>query len=444
MDSRQSTDFVTGALRAKADLVDDLLTELVDHKMGNAKSLKDEIDSIYQHNLWLLSLSTLGGLVVGIAIGVLLTRSLTAQLGGEPAEVASLAGKIAEGDLTAHIDTRNAKAGSVVAAMDTMQKALIRLVGGVRQASDNIVTGSNQIAMGNQDLSQRTEEQASNLEETAASMEEIGSTVKANAETAKQATQVVSAATKAAMQGGQVVRDVVATMGEISTSSNKINDIIGVIDSIAFQTNILALNAAVEAARAGEQGRGFAVVASEVRNLAQRSAEAAKEIKTLISTSVEKVEAGNQQVARAGETIDGVVAQVKRVADLMQEINAASQEQDAGIEQIGQAVQQLDTVTQQNASLVEEAAAAADSLSQQAKHLLEQVAVFRVPGGATDVTFARTATSNRIPKAQTINKPAAVRKPASLKAPTAAPSQPALTKVALNKEKDGTDEWSSF
>ncbi len=286
--------------------------------------------------------------------------------------------QIAAGDLTGRIDASQAQPGSVVYAMRDMQAALVQLVGSVRKASDHIATGAHQIATGNADLSQRTEEQASNLQQTSASMEELTSTVQQNTETAQQATQLVLTATDAATQGGQVVNQVVHTMAEITESSRKIGDIIGVIDGIAFQTNILALNAAVEAARAGEQGRGFAVVAGEVRTLAQRSAEAAKEIKALIENSVSKVQVGNELVVQAGVTIDGVVEQVKRVADLMAEINASSREQASGIGQIGNAVAQLDTVTQQNAALVEEASAAADSLNQQAQTLVQQVGAFRV------------------------------------------------------------------
>jgi methyl-accepting chemotaxis protein len=292
--------------------------------------------------------------------------------------VARAASAIAEGDLAAPIDASQARPGSVVAAMRDMQRALRQVVGSVREASDSIATGAGQIAVGNADLSQRTEEQASNLEETAASMEELTSTVQSSADTARQAADLARTASAAAQAGGQVVGNVVATMGEINASSQRIADIIGVIDGIAFQTNILALNAAVEAARAGEQGRGFAVVAGEVRALAQKSASAAKEIKGLIHDSVGKVENGSRLVHDAGQAMGTIVTQVQRVADLIGEITAATQEQTAGIGQINEAVTQLDTVTQQNAALVEESAAAADSLNNQAKQLVQAVAVFRL------------------------------------------------------------------
>jgi methyl-accepting chemotaxis protein len=268
--------------------------------------------------------------------------------------------RLAAGDLTTELLVdRDDVIGRLMVAINGISHGLANIVGNIRQGTDTIATASSQIATGNQDLSSRTEEQASSLEETAASMEELTSTVKQNADNARQANQLAVSASSVAVKGGSVVAEVVGTMGAINASSRKIVDIIGVIDGIAFQTNILALNAAVEAARAGEQGRGFAVVAAEVRNLAQRSAAAAKEIKTLIDDSVGKVEEGSQQVAEAGKTMDEIVGSVKRVTDIMAEITAASQEQTSGIEQINQAITQMDQVTQQNAALVEEAAAAA-------------------------------------------------------------------------------------
>ncbi len=269
---------------------------------------------------------------------------------------------------------------SVVASLQDMQAKLAHLVSEVRQAAESIATGSGQIAHGNADLSQRTEEQASNLQQTAASMEQLNATVKNNADTARAANQLATVASHAAHHGGTVVTQVVHTMDDIASSARKITDIIAVIDGIAFQTNILALNAAVEAARAGEQGRGFAVVAGEVRNLAQRSGEAAREIKSLIHTSVSKVEDGNRLVAEAGTTMADIVDQVQRVADLIGEISSASNEQTAGIGQVNDAVTQLDQVTQQNAALVEESAAAAESLKLQAHQLTGLVARFSLAG----------------------------------------------------------------
>ncbi|HET8611126.1 MAG TPA: methyl-accepting chemotaxis protein [Burkholderiales bacterium] len=321
----------------------------------------------------------LGGLAVllGIIIAVLIARSLLKQLGGEPHYAAGIASRIAQGDLTVDVITRRKDNSSLLFSMKGMRDELARAVGEVRLATESISTASKQIAAGNADLSSRTEEQASSLEETASSMEELTSTVKQNADNARQANQLAVAASEVAQSGGEVVNQVVETMASISASSKKIADIIGVIDGIAFQTNILALNAAVEAARAGEQGRGFAVVAGEVRNLAQRSAAAAKEIKALIEDSVGKVDSGSALVDQAGKTMCEVVTSVKRVTDLMGEVTAASQEQSAGIDQVSQAVTQMDQVTQQNAALVEEAAAAAESLEDQARKLMQAVAVFK-------------------------------------------------------------------
>ncbi|HEY1230724.1 MAG TPA: methyl-accepting chemotaxis protein, partial [Ramlibacter sp.] len=304
-----------------------------------------------------------------------LTRSIVQPLN----EAVKVAETVASGDLGSRIETdRKDETGQLLQALKGMNESLARVVGEVRTGTDTIATASGQIASGNQDLSSRTEEQASSLEETAASMEELTSTVKQNADNARQANQLAMSASQVAVKGGEVVGQVVHTMASINESSKKIVDIIGVIDGIAFQTNIQALNAAVEAARAGEQGRGFAVVASEVRNLAQRSAAAAKEIKGLIDDSVGKVQAGSELVGEAGHTMEEIVSSVKRVTDIMGEITAASQEQTAGIEQINQAITQMDQVTQQNAALVEQAAAAAASLQEQAGGLVHAVSVFRL------------------------------------------------------------------
>ena len=287
--------------------------------------------------------------------------------------------RVSEGDLThAIVDDARDEFTPLMSSLSLMQANLTRIVSSVRNGTDTIATASGQIATGNHDLSSRTEEQASSLEETAASMEELTSTVKQNADNARQANQMAASASEVALRGGVVVTQVVDTMASINASSRKIVDIISVIDGIAFQTNILALNAAVEAARAGEQGRGFAVVASEVRNLAQRSAAAAKEIKGLIDDSVTKVEVGNKLVSDAGHTMQEIVDSVKRVTDIMGNISAASQEQTTGIDQINQAITQMDQVTQQNAALVEEAAAAAGSLQEQADGLVETVRVFKL------------------------------------------------------------------
>ena len=317
--------------------------------------------------------------VAGLALLVVLSWVLVARIRQSLSEVSGVARRIGEGDLSRPVQVSGrGEVAEMMLAMQQMQASLVRIVCEVRLSSDSIATGSSEIATGNADLSQRTEEQASNLEETAASMEELTSTVKNNADTAHKAAALAGEASHAAVQGGEVVAQVVSPMEEISAASRKITDIISVIDGIAFQTNILALNAAVEAARAGEQGRGFAVVASEVRSLAQRSADAAREIKTLIGASVEKVENGTQLVSEAGRSMEGIVAQVQRVSDLIGEISSATSEQTTGISQVGEAVTQLDQVTQQNAALVEQSAAAADSLRHQAAKLAEVVSVFRL------------------------------------------------------------------
>jgi methyl-accepting chemotaxis protein len=322
----------------------------------------------------LVALAT--ALSVGLAVAI--ARSVTRPLGAEPAELCALVGQVAAGDLRPMAAAQQARAGSVLASIGALQAGLSHTLGEVRRSSEAIASASGQIAQGNGDLSVRTEQQASSLQQTAASIEQLSGTVQASSDSARQANQLAQQASGVAAQGGEAVQQVVATMGRIQTSSRKIADIIGVIDGIAFQTNILALNAAVEAARAGEQGRGFAVVASEVRSLAQRSADAAKEIKTLITHSVEEVDAGNSLVTAAGETIGRIVDQVRKVTDLVGEISAASIEQKTGIGQINTAVGQLDQATQQNSALVEQTAAAAQSLSQQAQALASGVARFRL------------------------------------------------------------------
>jgi methyl-accepting chemotaxis protein len=317
---------------------------------------------------------------VGLAAAFLyaLARNLMAQLGGEPRYAADIAGSIASGNLGVTIRTAPRDQDSLLAAMKAMQDGLTNIVGQIRSGTGTIASASVQIASGNQDLSARTEAQASALEQTTSSVEALTDAVKHNAGNARQAQQLALSASEVAVRGGEVVAQVVDTMGAINTSSKKIVDIIAVIDGIAFQTNILALNAAVEAARAGEQGRGFAVVATEVRNLAQRSSAAAKEIKALIDDSVETVDAGARLVNQAGATMDEVVSSVRRVTDIISDISAASDEQTNGIEQISHAIRQMDDVTQQNAALVEEAAAAAHSMQDQAQHLSAAVSTFKL------------------------------------------------------------------
>ncbi|WP_433694035.1 methyl-accepting chemotaxis protein [Herbaspirillum seropedicae] len=317
-------------------------------------------------------------LVASTIIALLITRGLLKQLGGEPSYAAEIASKIASGDLSIQVDTKQGDGASLLFAIRTMRESLASIVTRVRAGTNNIETASTEIAAGNLDLSSRTEEQAGSLEETASAMEELTSTVKQNAENARQASELAVSASGVAGEGGVVVNQVIETMSQINDSSKKIVDIISVIDGIAFQTNILALNAAVEAARAGEQGRGFAVVATEVRSLAQRSAAAAKEIKVLISDSVEKVETGSQLVAQAGQTIGDVVESVKRVSSVVSEISAASREQSDGITQVNLAITQMDNVTQQNAALVEQAAAAAKSLQGESAELSKIVSTFKI------------------------------------------------------------------
>ena len=373
-------------------------------------------------------------LALTVAIAWFLTRSITVPLG----RALDLANTVASGDLTSRIEVdRRDEAGQLLQALKTMNENLARTVSAVRSGTDTIGTAAAEVAAGNLDLSARTEQQASSLEETASSMEELTSTVKQNADNARQANTLAEAASRVAERGGQVIGDVVGTMEQINASAGKIVDIIGVIDGIAFQTNILALNAAVEAARAGEQGRGFAVVASEVRNLAQRSAAAAKEIKSLIGDSTHAVEAGSKLVGEAGSTMQEIVESVRRVTDIMGEITAASAEQTAGIEQINEAVTQMDQVTQQNAALVEEAAAASASMQEQAGMLASAVSVFRIETRDLDLQAAVPAAA-----AAPLPRPASPRAPAkAVVRQVAAPAKPARKEPSVAAT---AGDWEEF
>ena len=409
-------------------------------------------DTAAQSRLILLVCSALA-LVLGMLTAWALSRSITAPL----QFAARRADQMAHGDLTHSIEVQGRdEAADLLGAVRAMQDNLVQVVSGVRSNAESVATASAQISQGNHDLSARTESQASALQQTAASMEELGATVRHNADNAQQANQLAVTASSVAEQGGQVVAQVVNTMRGINDASRKIADIIGVIDGIAFQTNILALNAAVEAARAGEQGRGFAVVASEVRSLAGRSADAAKEIKTLIADSVQRVEQGTHLVDRAGSTMDEVVGAIRRVTDIMGEISAASRQQSAGVSQVGEAITQMDQTTQQNAALVEQMAAAASSLSQQAGDLVQAVAVFKLAGHtnpraasprAASPRAASTAPTRSPARAPQTAPPALTSKTAKVAAPShpkpkGAPAAPALP--AARPAAGAEDDWESF
>ena len=368
------------------------LNALIQFNYEGGQAASRQVDAVYVQARAAIGALLGFALLLGLGLAYVITRHLMAQLGGEPSVATHVARAVAEGDLSTPIQLRPGDRDSLMAWLQAMQRGLAEAVTHVRQGSEHVATASTQIAQGNQDLSSRTEQQASALQQTAATMDELGSTVRNNADNARQASQLAQGASSVAAQGGAVVGEVVQTMKGINDSSRKIADIIGVIDGIAFQTNILALNAAVEAARAGEQGRGFAVVAGEVRSLAQRSAEAAKEIKGLITASVERVEHGSTLVDRAGRTMTEIVGAIQRVSDIVGEISAASEEQSSGVAQVGQAVTQMDRGTQQNAALVEESAAAAESLKLQAQQLVQAVAVFTLaPAGGTPASTARSS-----------------------------------------------------
>ena len=417
------------AARTEGQANVDATSALIDQQTQMAKEEVAKAELNYHR---ILVVFLLGAVLGGLPASVIMITGLR-RLSTGFALVTATAGAIAQGDLSQSVvaDGRD-EIGQMLSQLAQMQDNLAKVVADVRIGSESVATASSQIASGNHDLSARTEQQASALEETAASMEELSATVKQNADSARQANQLALSASTTAIQGGEVVNQVVDTMKHINDSSNRIADIISVIDGIAFQTNILALNAAVEAARAGEQGRGFAVVASEVRSLAGRSAEAAKEIKGLINASVERVEQGCVLVDQAGTTMTEVVSSIKRVTDLMGEISAASNEQSQGVSQVGEAVMQMDQVTQQNAALVEEMAAAASSLKSQAQDLVGTVAVFKLSSGTVSVR----ATSPQKQAFKGVEKRS--NRPARLTPPRVAlaPGKPTLTQ--------NNTEWESF
>ncbi|MBB5391989.1 MULTISPECIES: methyl-accepting chemotaxis protein [unclassified Herbaspirillum] len=420
----------------------------------------DDIHAAFMRTLWqIAALFALVALPL-VALVVFINRGIMRTIGGDPARAADVANRIAQGDLTPDIETRPGDTSSLLFSVRSMRDSLLSTISNIKLSADTIATASGEIASGNLDLSSRTEQQAGSLEETASAMEELTSTVKQNADNARQANQLAESASEVAIQGGSVVGQVVQTMEGITESSRKIADIIGVIDGIAFQTNILALNAAVEAARAGEQGRGFAVVASEVRSLAQRSASAAKEIKALIDDSVAKVDTGSKLVEQAGATMTEVVASVRRVTDIVGEISSASQEQSAGIAEVGSAISQMDESTQQNAALVEQAAAAAQSLQDQASTLAGLVNSFRIDAaqahGVQAAPAPAAAPRPKAPAPAAIKKPAAATRPApakpiaaaAAKTNTAAAAKPATQPAAKSPSRlptgDNEGDWETF
>ncbi|MDQ1817683.1 methyl-accepting chemotaxis protein [Massilia sp. CCM 9210] len=409
----------------------DVLNKLVDKQQLEADDfLKKSVLADQRVGMIMFAVCALA-VALGVVCALVITRSIAAPLLG----AVRVAKKVAAGELTSEIRVEGKdETSELLQALKDMNDSLSKTVGDVRSGTDMITVASQEIASGNADLSSRTESQASSLEETASSMEELTSTVKQNADNARQANQLAVSASSVAVKGGAVVSQVVDTMGSIKESSRKIVDIIGVIDGIAFQTNILALNAAVEAARAGEQGRGFAVVASEVRNLAQRSAGAAKEIKSLIGDSVDKVDAGSKLVDEAGQTMDLIVTSIKQVADIMGEITAATQEQSNGIEEVNQAITQMDEMTQQNAALVEQAAAAAESMQEQAQLLAAAVSIFKLNGDERKAAVHAPAPSRAAPAPQ--------RAPARAVATVARPA-PAAKPRKLAAAAPG-DDWEEF
>ena len=412
---------------------------LSDASAERAQSNEANVAASLKHTAYIMGGVLLVAVIIGVAVGMTLVRSISEPL----SEATAIASRVAEGDLTGQIIAEgDNEIGRLMTALGKMKANLAGIVAEVRTSTDTISSASGQIAAGNMDLSQRTGEQAGSLEKTASSMEELTSTVRQNADNARQANMLAVSASEVAVRGGDVVAQVVDTMGSINESSRKIVDIIGVIDGIAFQTNILALNAAVEAARAGEQGRGFAVVASEVRNLAQRSAGAAKEIKELIGDSVGKVDSGARLVDQAGVTMKEIVTSIQRVTDIMGEITQASQEQTAGLDQINQAIGQMDAITQQNVALVEEAAAAAGSLQDQAGVLSKVVGVFHLDSAPAQRAPRPAPAPAR--KAVVAARPAPAKAPAP-RAQVTAEVKPAVTKPAVSKKAAmANDDWEEF
>ncbi|EPD42978.1 hypothetical protein HMPREF9701_01229 [Delftia acidovorans CCUG 274B] len=381
------------AIRKMNDECRPLLAELIEAtrqyselNRARTRQMIEQAAQAYVYRRNVLIAASMVAIFLAVLMGWRIARGLTRSLGAEPAQLGDVARQIAQGNLSPQLLRHQAPEGSVQASLNAMLQSLVSVVHEVRKNADGIAGGSTEIANGNADLSQRTEQQASALQETAASMEQLSTTVKQNADNARQVNQLALGASQVATKGGGSVQEVVNAMQDISESSRQIGEIVGVIDGIAFQTNILALNAAVEAARAGEQGKGFAVVAGEVRNLAQRSAQAAREIKQLIATSATRVKQGTELADQAGATMAEVLHSIQRVTDLMGEISSASDEQSAGVAQVGKAVSQMDQVTQQNAALVEESAAAAASLRTQAQQLVQAVSIFQLGGHAAQLS----------------------------------------------------------
>ena len=428
-----------GRGKAGMDAMRALLKDVGQAESALLAQRSQAVASLQAQTRWVL----LGGGLVTLVLAALVAMWLARNISRPLRSAIEVARQVAQGDLTVRVDVRSRdETGELMQALQEMTASLLRIVSEVRGGTQTIATASRQIASGNLDLSARTEQQASSLEETASSMEELTGTVQQNAQNAHEANGLAASASTVAGKGGAVVAQVVATMGSINDSSRKIVDIIGVIDGIAFQTNILALNAAVEAARAGEQGRGFAVVATEVRNLAQRSAGAAKEIKALINDSVAQVESGARLVDEAGHTMHEIVDSVHKVSSIVGHISAASDEQRVGIEQVNQAISQMDQVTQQNASLVEQAAAAAEAMQEQAARLADAVAVFKTAQAAANTAPVSAPVPAPRPPVRAAARVAAARAPARL--PVKAVARHVPPAAPAGKQRAGEDEWEEF